>query len=381
MRDYKKKYLFPWRDGHQFSILVDGERFFQAMLDDINKAQHYVLLEMYLFESGKTANQFIDAFIQATSRDVQVYLLLDHFGALKLSHHDRHRLTDHNVKLVFYNPLRYGRWRRNLFRDHRKLLSVDGNVAYTGGAGICDEFNQQLHPEMYWHDAMIKVEGPNVQDWETLFRENWQQWTAYSLPLTPVEHTSTHKGQLGRVTQGRALSNSEVVRSFVKHIRNAERHVWLATAYFVPPWKLRRALRRRALAGVDVRLVLPGPHSDHPGVRHMGRRYYERMLRDGVRVFEYQPRFLHTKILLCDHWVSIGSSNVDRWNYRWNMEANQEVDDTKFASQVQQQFETDFSDCVEFNYNEWRQRSWLRHIGEWFWGRIVALLASIKNRP
>ena len=380
------KYRFPWRTGNQFTLLVDGEQFYYAMLESIANAKNYILLEMYLFESGKTANQFIDAFIQATARGIQVCLLLDHYGALKLTSQDRIRLTDHNIKLVFYNPLQYGRWRRNLFRDHSKLLCVDGVVAFTGGAGICDEFNPQQYPKLYWHDAMIKIQGPNVQDWETLFGENWRQWTTGPLPMTTTAtttdssaHTEGDNGQLGRLTQSRALSSSEVIRSFIKHIRGAERHAWLVTAYFVPPWKFRRALRRSAKSGVDVRIMLPGPHSDHPGVRHMGRRYYERLLRDGVRVFEYQPRFLHTKILLCDHWTSIGSSNVDRWNYRWNMEANQEVDDTEFSTQVSKQFEADFQDCIEFHYKEWRHRSRYRHLLEWFWGRIVAFLASIKR--
>lgn len=376
----KKKYRFPWRAGNRFGLLVDGDQFYPSMLNSILTAENHVLMEMYLFESGKTADQFIDAFIQVATRGVQVYLLLDHYGALKLNNQDRHRITSHGIKLVFYNPLQYGRWRRNLFRDHRKLLSVDSLVAYTGGAGICDEFNPQQYPKLYWHEAMVKIEGLCVQDWESLFQKNWQQWTPKHLPLSHKKNEQNIGKQLGRVTQSRALSSSEVMRSFIKHIRNAERRVWMTTAYFVPPWKLRRTLRRRALAGVDVRLVLPGPHSDHPGVRHMGRRFYERMLRDGVRVFEYQPRFLHAKILLCDHWVSIGSSNVDRWNYRWNMEANQEVDDTEFAKTVREQFETDFPDCEEFHYETWRHRSRYRHFLEWFWGRIVALLGSIKIR-
>lgn len=374
------RYRFPWRTGNQFQLLVDGEKFYHAMLESIHDAKDYILLEMYLFESGETADQFIEAFIQAATRDVRVFLLLDHYGTMKLAHRDRKRLTDHNIKLVFYNPLQYGRWRRNLLRDHRKLLCVDGIVAYTGGAGVCDKFNPQQYPKLYWHEAMVKIEGPNIQDWETLFKENWQQWTTEPISLSTKKDLPPNGEQLGRLTQSRALSSSEVIRSFIKHIRSAERCVWLATAYFVPPWKLRRALRRSALADVDVRLILPGSHSDHPGARHMGRRYYERLLRDGVRVFEYQPRFLHAKVLLCDHWVSIGSSNVDRWNYRWNMEANQEIDDTEFARQIQEQFETDFPDCTEFHYKEWHHRPRYRHLIEWFWGRVIALLASI-NRP
>src|SRR5690606_26145988 len=121
------------------------------------------------------------------------------------------------------------------------------------------------------------------------------------------------------VVIARAGREVEVRRSFVRAVRAAGRRVWLATAYFVPSWKLRRALRRAAHRGVDVRLLLPGPITDHPGVRHAGRRLYSRLLRNGVHIFEYQPRFSHTKLMLCDDWVSTGSSNSDRWNLHWNL--------------------------------------------------------------
>jgi phosphatidylserine/phosphatidylglycerophosphate/cardiolipin synthase-like enzyme len=166
-----------------------------------------------------------------------------------------------------------------------------------------------------------------------------------------------------------------VIRSFVKYIRGANKDIRLASAYFVPSRKIRRALCRRAAQGVDVRLLLPGPHSDHPWVRHMGRRYYDKLLRRGVRIFEYQPRFMHMKVLLCDDWVSIGSSNIDRWNFRWNLEANQEVKDSEFALAVQQLFEKDFADSVEIDIEEWRQRPlWVR-LNIWYWSIVVSILS------
>jgi phosphatidylserine/phosphatidylglycerophosphate/cardiolipin synthase-like enzyme len=126
-------------------------------------------------------------------------------------------------------------------------------------------------------------------------------------------------------------------------------------------------------------LLLPGPLSDHPGVRHIGSRYYERLLRDGVRIFEYQPRFNHSKVLLCDDWLSIGSSNADRWNYRWNLEANQELRDGAVIERVRQLFKEDFSYCTEFDYQHWRVRPRFRRLLEWFWGKVVAILAWFSD--
>ena len=141
-------------------------------------------------------------------------------------------------------------------------------------------------------------------------------------------------------------------------------------AYFVPSWKLRRALRRAARQGADVRLLLPGPETDHPAVRIAGQRYYTSLLKSDIRIFEYQPRVLHSKALICDQWVSIGSSNFDRWNLRWNLEANQAVDDEQFAEEVARMFVDDFADSAEIKLESWRRRPGYRKWRERFWGRV-----------
>ncbi len=381
MRRVKRKYRFPWRGGHRFRLLVDGQAFFSAMLESIGEAQRYVLLEMYLFESGRVADRFIEALVAARGKGVHVCLLLDAFGALWLRRKDRQRLIDSGVELTFYNPLRTRRWHRNLFRNHRKLLLVDGLVAFTGGAGITDSFDPEALPDGYWHETMIEVRGPNVADWQELFAETWQRWTDAPLSVDSVADPPFFEdGSIGRVAvHGHVMASSEIMRSYVRHIRAAKSRVWLATAYFVPPWKLRRALRRSARKGRDVRLMLPGPHTDHPGVRYMASRYYERLLSNRIRIFEYQPRFLHAKVLLCDGWLSIGSYNADRWNYRWNLEANQELRDSGLTREMEGLFEADFAHCREFEYELWRQRPWYSRLREELWGGVVRLLGWFSD--
>ncbi len=373
---------FPWRSGNRFELLVDGGHFFPAMLTAIKAAQHYVLLEMYLFESGTIANEFIDALAAATARGARIYVLLDDFGARELHHADRQRLSKTGAHLAFYNPLRYGKLRRNLWRDHRKLLLVDGSVAFTGGAGITDEF-APADPQ-HWHDVMLAVRGPCVADWHAAFAQVWHlvhnnRGDMPALPLPPNGGNTAPGHSAGRVTLNEPL-RMEIKRSLLKHLRNAERRIWIASAYFIPSWKIRRALYQAARQGCDVRLLLPGPHTDHPGVRHAGRRYYSRLLAAGVRIFEYQPRFLHAKILLCDTWVSIGSSNIDRWNFSWNLEANQEVEDHGLAEQVAALFEADFTHSREILAGEWRQRAWHRRALERFWGIIELWLERLSQR-
>lgn len=372
---------YPWRDGNRFQLLIDGDKFYPAMLQSIAAAHGYVLLEMYLMESGNVADRFIDAMLAAASRGVAVHLLLDDFGARGLQRNDRERLQQGNISVVFYNRLHYGELRRNFFRDHRKLLVVDGRIAFVGGAGITDEFAPPKNPELRWRETLAAIEGPVVADWQSLFRDTWHHATGTPLPLPPAPDPSAAGTQRGRVTYTRGLHYPEIKSTVINRVRTARTRAWLATAYFVPSIKLRRVLRQAAQRGVDVRVLLPGAHTDHPAIRHAGRRFYHRLLRDGVRIFEYQPRFTHSKILLCDEWVTIGSSNIDRWTLRWNLEANQEIDDASFAAEVCAMLERDFQDSDECLFSEWRNRPWYRRLKETFWGWVDIWLERLFHRP
>ena len=373
------KYQFPWRPGNDFELLRDGRVYFPRMLDAIARATHYVLLEIYLFESGAVANRFIDAFAQATRRGVIVKVLVDDFGASGLARTDRERLREADVDVVYYNPLRYRKLLANAFRDHRKLLIVDGELAFVSGTGLTDEFDDSRHPERSWRETAVRVAGPVLADWHRLFERVWNPHADAPLALPAPPASEQADGMLGRVVPASSLAVQDIRRSLLRRVRNAEQRVWLATAYFVPSRKLLRALQRAARQDADVRLLLPGPHTDHPAVRHAGRRFYTRLLRHGVRIFEYQPRFLHTKTLLCDQWVSLGSSNFDRWNLRWNLEANQEVDDQRFADAVAAMFEADFSESIEIDLGHWRRR-WFGRLREQLWGRVDMWLESLGRR-
>jgi phosphatidylserine/phosphatidylglycerophosphate/cardiolipin synthase-like enzyme len=279
------------------------------------------------------------------------------------------------VHLAFYNPLDWSRLIHFLRRDHRKILVVDAAVAFVGGAGLTDDFDPQVKAPLNWRETMVEVRGPVAQDWTQALLNNWHKVVAESLvprsftALAAQPHTDS-PGQCGRVVLSSFDGRRDVRRALTVRFRSAQRRLWLATAYFVPSWKIRRLLRRAASRGVDVRVLVPGPTVDHPAVRHAGRRFFGRLLHSGVRIYEYQPRFFHAKTVLCDDWASIGSSNVDRWNLRWNLEANQEVDDTQFAEAVAAMFARDLAASEEIDYQQWRTRSWLSRLQESFWGWI-----------
>ncbi len=349
------------------------------MLSAIAGARRQILLEMYLVESGQIMNRFIDTLGLATQRGVHVCILLDDFGCRGLNSSDRDRLRAHNIELALYNPLQFGVLRRNLFRDHRKLLVVDGNCAFVGGCGITDEFNVATRPELHWHDVMVEIRGPLVDDWQQVFADNWSHWSRSPAPVINLNSTKIG-AQVGRVSLAGSGTRANIKRTLLQRIPRAEHRIWLATAYFVPSWKLRRRLARAARRGVDVRLLLPGTHNDHPAVRLAGRRFYRRLLNAGVRLYEYQPRFQHAKVSLIDNWVAVGSSNLDRWNLRWNLEANQEIDAEDFAAVTLDMFTTDFAASHEYHAENWQQRSWLSRLAERFWGSVDRWLDRHSRR-
>jgi phosphatidylserine/phosphatidylglycerophosphate/cardiolipin synthase-like enzyme len=348
------------------------------MLTDINQAQHYILLEMYLVKPGLVCQRFFEAFHNAVQRGVTVHILLDAFGSSALPLQQIENWRDSGIQLALYNPIQLKKHALAMFRDHRKLMVVDGQIAYVGGAGLMDEFDSPAHPENNWRENMVRIEGANVGQWQTLFADNWQHWSDQQLQLrhTPEQDFD---GQ-GRVAMTRGPQFLEIKRSFLNHVRSARGKVWLCTAYFVPSRKLRRALRRTARRGVDVRILLPGAITDLPMVHYIAQRYYTRLLSDGVRIFEFQQRFMHAKLVLCDNWVSIGSCNIDRWNLHWNLDANQEIRCNRLIDETITMFENDFSCCQEITLEQWKNRSSYRRFAIWFWSVFAYVAEKILVR-
>lgn len=367
---------WSWRGGNRFELLEDPEHYFGRMLQAIEAASGYVLLEMYLVESGIIAGRFVEALGRAARRGVRVCVVFDGFGSLKLGAGYRRSLTEAGVELRIFNPIRLRTKLRNFLRDHRKLLLVDGAIACVGGVGLTDEFaipNQSGQP---WRDLVVVIEGPVVADWQRAFERTWRRSGAESdVPECPPS-PPLPGGADGRVALSEARARSILANGVVRRIDAAQSRAWIMSAYFVPSRRFRKALRRAARRGVDVRLLVPGPLTDHPWVRHAARRYYGKLLRNHVRIFEYQPRMLHAKMIVCDDWVSIGSSNLDRWSFKWNLEANQEVLNGPFAGTAAALFEKDCAQSQALSRRNWPQRAWLDRLQE----RIAGALDRMLDR-
>ncbi|MEX6502276.1 phospholipase D-like domain-containing protein [Pseudomonas zhanjiangensis] len=378
---------FPWRAGNRFELLNDGPVFFPRMLASIAAARQRVELELYLVESGACTEALSQALCEAAQRGVAVRCLFDDFGCRGLRQVDRLRLSQAGVQLRWYNPLRLRRGLRNLYRDHRKLLLVDGRSAFVGGSGSSDAFWLPGAADSAWREVMVEVSGPLVADWQQLFDRQWQAcrtrlaWRPQ--PVLGLMHlpTAPPLGQgLGRVAYADARQHRDILQSLMRALRGSDRRIWLATPYFLPTWKVRRALRKAAERGVDVRLLLSGRHSDSPPVRFAGERYYPKLLRAGVRIFEYQPRFLHLKMALVDDWISLGSCNFDRWNLQFNLDANLEALDPQLTAAVAASFQADFAVSEEITRAQWRARPLWRRLQQRLWSWLDRLVVNLLDR-
>jgi phosphatidylserine/phosphatidylglycerophosphate/cardiolipin synthase-like enzyme len=360
---------WPWRPGNEFRLLTDGGEFFARMLEAIGAASRYVLLEMYLVRSGAITSRFIEALAAAARRGARVCVLLDGFGALGLTRADRRRISEAGVDLRIFNPLHLKHRLANLMRDHRKLLLADGRVAFVGGAGLTDDFAPG-GPRAPWREQMVEISGPVVADWQRAFARVWRRCGPELALAEPPPCPPRAGGAAGRLSLSEARQHSVLANGTLRRIDCAGARAWIMSAYFVPSRRFRKALRRAARRGVDVRLVVPGARTDHPWVRQAARRFYGKMLHSGVKIFEYQNRMLHAKMILCDDWLSIGSSNLDRWSFRWNLEANQEIADTAVADAAAAVFERDFASSRPISRRYWRQRAWLDRLREGIAGAL-----------
>ena len=373
----RKKFSFPWRGNNDFSLLVNGDEYYPDILLEIKNASRNIYIIQYLVSSGHTTTEIVNALIDAAKRNVAIFLIFDAYGAKELSITDRNRLLHAKVNLHIFNPFQLNHIYKFLYRDHRKLILIDDRIAYTGGAGFADSFDTRLDPEYGWQDIMIKMRGDIIADWYQLFSTSWHKDN--TVPLLPLrEGENKDLIEMARINIA-YRGTHEVVRSVVQHMQRASHRIYIITPYFVTTWKIRRKMRKAAQRGIDVRLFVPGPHSDHPWINHISRRFYARLLNNGIRIYEYQPRFLHTKLVICDNWINAGSCNLDRWNMRFNHDANIEIQNSNLIEKIDSYIENLLLQSEEIDAEQWHKRPFRIVIREWFWSKVALWIERLSQ--
>jgi cardiolipin synthase len=335
----------------RLTLLRDGREAFPAMLAAIAAARSSVCLETYILRDDSLGRRFAAALEERARNGVEVNLLYDGWGSTP-GPALLHSLIAAGVRVVEYRPIRLrgalgklvARARR---RDHRKCLVVDGAVGFTGGLNLAVVYAAREDGGAGWRDTQLRVEGPGALQLQDLFLRNWRQEGG-----TPVDE-SRYVAAPASARPVRILANDlrpdrrYIRAAYFDAIAHAEKRVWITNAYFLPPARLRRALRRAARRGVDVRVILGGT-TDVPAVLYAGRSLYPAVLRAGVRIHEWEGSVLHAKTAVIDgHWGTVGSSNLDSLSFFINLEVNAVVEDAAFAGFLEEEFERDLGECFE----------------------------------
>lgn len=330
-------------------LLVGGAQTFDALLGSIATAQHHVHVEYYIFEPDGIGTALRDALVERAKAGVRVRLLLDAIGSSGLHRAFLAPLLDAGVELAWFHPKRL-RWiwrpRLNL-RNHRKLVVIDGAMAYTGGINVTDLEDERRCKEAF-HDLHLQLEGEVVRWLQLAFLEDWHYAARVALRDDRLWPAMERGDLMAQVLPAGPDSPWEVIhRVYVEAIHQASRRVWLVTPYFVPGEAGRMALSSAALRGLDVRVMLPA-RSDSRIASAAARSYYDDLIEAGVRIFEYRRCMLHSKALLVDDdTCAVGSANFDHRSFRLNFELSVLLHGGDFARTLEAQLEQDFGHCDE----------------------------------
>jgi cardiolipin synthase len=368
----------PLLRGGEVEVLQNGDAFFPAMLAAIRSARETINFEVYIFEPDGIGARFLDALVERARAGVEVRLLVDAFGSYKLDGESRRRLREAGCRVERFRPLRLTTLVRVFKRDHRRSIVVDGRVAFAGGGAVADKWMGDAEDEEHWRDSMTRVAGPLVAGVQTAFGENWLYCTGEVLagPKFYPRHAVTVSGpEGGPVGLALASSPSDAAQPirllYWLTFRAARERIWISSSYFIPGSKIREQIAERARAGVDVRILVPGAHTDAKPVRLAGRGYYEGLLESGVRIFEYEPTMMHAKTVVVDGiWCVVGSSNMDERSTELNEENNLAIADARLARQIEEGLRADFARSREIRLEDWRRRSTLQRVLE----RLCSLL-------
>ncbi len=348
----------PLRLGNRVEIIRNGATL-DSMVRAIHAAERTVDCSSYIYWPGSAADRFTGAFIERARAGVDVRLILDGYGSAKLDRDHTERLRRGGVDVSIFRPVRSYNLRKLNNRMHRRILVVDGTVAFAGGVGIADVWTGDAEDPEHWRETHLRIEGPAVIDVFGAFAENWTEATGELLAGTHIaESVSFDDGVAIQVTRSTPTGGATAATQlFYAAAAGATERLWLTTAYFAPDRAFEDVLCDAARRGVDVRILVNGREVDKEVARKAGRRSYDILLSAGARMFEYDRTMLHAKVLVVDDgWANVGSGNFDSRSFDLDLEVNVAVEDPGVVDELASHFLEDLDSATEIDLKTWRTR-------------------------
>lgn len=355
--------------GNAIEIIPKTTQTLAEITAAVNAAEHSVHLEYYIWQPDETGTELRNLLIKKAREGLKVRFLYDAVGSLRLTGHFLQPMRDAGIMVASFlpGPTFRERWSINL-RSHRKIVVVDGNIGFTGGMNIGDEYLGKNPQFGYWRDTHLMMRGPSVLQLQQVFVEDWFFATGEKLLLTELFPDCRDSGdQTAQVIAGGPDNDQETLHAlFFGAINEAEQRVTLVTSYFVPTLPLVAALETAARRGVRVRLLLSGSSAHHTTIL-AARSYYDTLLACGVEIYEYTGGMLHSKTLTIDgRWSFVGTPNFDARSLLLNFEVGLILYEKQAAETLEEQFEQDLTSAKRIHLQGWNDRPWRTVLAENF---------------
>ncbi|MCM3749130.1 cardiolipin synthase [Paenibacillus pasadenensis] len=351
--------VLPITGCNETEVLTNAEATYEAILSALEAAKHHIHLDYYTVRHDEIGCRFKEVLIRKAHEGVEVRLIYDGIGSLELKHGYVQELRQAGVEAhCFLTPRIAFFDKRVNFRNHRKIVVVDGTVGFVGGINIGDEYLGKNPKLGFWRDTHMKLVGDSVYYLQLVFMRDW--WFTAREKLQKPEYLPKHecKGneQVQIVASGPDTSSDTILEGVFSAISAAKEKVYIATPYFIPDPSVLMSLRTAALSGVDVRIILPH-HSDSRLVLFSSLSYVQDMLEAGVRIFRYRKGFIHAKVMIVDRLMaSVGTANMDMRSFFSNFEINAHLYSAKAIQRLEEDFQADLDECYELSLHEFEKR-------------------------
>ena len=351
---------YPIYNNKNIEYLKIGEEYYERLLKDLKQAKEYILIEYFIISDGKMWKEIFEILKQKRKEGVKIYIIYDALGSLfKKPKHIKEQLEEANIEYLAFNPLTAFIRSYINYRDHRKIVVIDGKAGYTGGINIGDEYINLTHRLGHWKDCGIRIEGEGIKSLISIFFSIWnmnKKTVNYENYINEIEKTSKEQGYVIPFSDNPHNKINPMQNTYINVINNAQKYVYIMTPYLILDSETEQALINTSLSGINIKIITPSI-PDKKLVNACTKSFYGKLLEAGIEIYEYKPGFIHSKVILSDDEVSIvGTANFDFRSFYLNYECGIWMYNTKEELNIKKDFEETLKQCEQIELKVWKKR-------------------------
>ena len=351
---------YPIYNNKKIEYLKIGEEYYKRLKEDLKQAKEYILIEYFIISDGKMWDEIYEILKEKRKQNVKIYIIFDALGSLfKKPKYLKEQLEKANIDYLAFNPLTAFIRSYINYRDHRKIVVIDGKVGYTGGINIGDEYINLTHRLGHWKDCGVRIEGEAIKSLISIFFTLWnmnKKNVNYENYINEIEQTSKEQGYIIPFSDNPHNKINPMQNSYINIINNAQKYVYIMTPYLILDSETEQALINTSLSGINIKIITPSI-PDKKLVNACTKSFYGKLLEAGIEIYEYKPGFIHSKVILSDDEVSIvGTANFDFRSFYLNYECGIWMYNTLEELNIKQDFKETLKQCEKIELKVWKKR-------------------------